>query len=62
MGHNTEHPVNMYRDYDAYMRMAAAKDQRGIDALGNIKLIHAAMNLGGERLVEIFKRNIGIDK
>lgn len=60
MGHNNEHPMNMYRNYDNYVQRAAHGDERAINILGSIKLIHAAMHLGGEKLTKIFKKNIGV--
>lgn len=60
MGERNQHSVNMYRDYDFYNELAAHNDRRGTDALGVIKMTHAAMNLGGEKLANIFKKNIGV--
>lgn len=60
MGREGKHSANMYRDFDRYKTFAARGDERAKNILGRINLIYAAMNVEPDKLVDIFKKNIGI--
>lgn len=60
MGGECRHSANLYRDYDRYQAAAVKGDERAKRNLGYINLTYAAMHLGGEKLVNIFKKNIGL--
>lgn len=60
MGRESKHPANMYRDYDLYLAGAQRGDERAKTMLGYINLTHACMSLGGEGMLNILKKNIGV--
>lgn len=60
MGRECKHPANMYRDYDLYLAAAQRGDERAKAMLGYINLTHACMSVGGEGMLKILKKNIGV--
>lgn len=59
MGRESRHPADLYLEYDKCRMKAAAGDTLAKRKLGYIELIYAAMKLGGEKLTDILRRNIG---
>lgn len=62
MGKKSKHFADLYKDYGSYLRRAEKGDERAKATLGQINMTYAAMTLGPDELVKIFKRNIGVDE